>query len=67
MTKEHIEYKNSLRLFCIFVGGFLLVAFTPIYSAFFGGIGMVYSVLGIIHNAYPMFLTDNHNKTKVAK
>jgi len=44
------EKNNSLRLFLIFLGGFFLLHTTKFF-AFFGGIGMVFSIMGFLHNA----------------
>ena len=44
------HYRNSLRLFLIFLGGFFLLHTTKFF-AFFGGIGMVFSIMGFLHNA----------------
>lgn len=50
------HYRNSLRLFLIFVVGFyiyLMVEFEGVPKVFgaLGGIGMVYSILGFLINA----------------
>jgi len=53
MEKEFKKkcYRNSLRLFLIFIVGCFLLLTEIKFFAFFGGIGIVYSILGFLVNA----------------
>ena len=52
--KKH--YRNSLRLFLVFLAGLLLYSMVvfkgvPRFFGYLGGIGMIYSILGFLANA----------------